>query len=49
MYMFLYYYDFDMCGYSVELVEQTNDVIVRVEILKYGTSMHNALMCDLPL
>lgn len=47
--MFLYYYDFDMCGYSVELVERTNDVIVRVEILKYGTSMHHASMCDLPL
>lgn len=47
--MFLYYYDFDMCGYSVELVERTNDVIVRVEILKYGTPMHNELMRGLPV
>lgn len=47
--MFLYYWDFDMCGYSVELFEQTNKAIVRIEILKYGTMMHNELMRGLPL
>ena len=47
--MFLYYWDFDMCGYSVELVEQTNKAIVRIEILKIGSMMHNELMCGLPV